>query len=224
MWRYEVFARKTSWYFIGVYITIIKISLYFGCIPWTIILHINVAKIDNFFFMVIVSMHDCYKLDVSYSRLHVKLFSVSLWQIYHCYNKCKELGAIALVHAENGSLIAEVWKRWCFNPFIPRVIRCHGRLRVLGFYGQTHKLSPFVGKPFIFNFAQFVILSNLPILDLALLGAKELKLLLNEILWTSSETTRVIQSSLRTMWAWWWKNLVSNPLTTAVWLKSKPMC
>lgn len=31
-----------------------------------------------------------------------------LGQMFHCYKKCKEIGAIAQVHAENGTLIAEV--------------------------------------------------------------------------------------------------------------------
>jgi len=29
-------------------------------------------------------------------------------EMFHCYSKCKEIGAIAQVHAENGTLIAEV--------------------------------------------------------------------------------------------------------------------
>lgn len=36
------------------------------------------------------------------------MFAFSPVQMYHCYSKCKDIGAIAQVHAENGTLIAEV--------------------------------------------------------------------------------------------------------------------
>ena len=36
-------------------------------------------------------------------------------QLYASFKKCKELGALAMVHAENGHLIAEVR---CFSVFV----------------------------------------------------------------------------------------------------------
>ena len=32
-------------------------------------------------------------------------------EMYHIYSKCKDIGALAMVHAENGDLIHEVLKR-----------------------------------------------------------------------------------------------------------------
>ncbi len=36
------------------------------------------------------------------------VFMLSDTELYHMFKKCKELGAIAQVHAENGNLIEEV--------------------------------------------------------------------------------------------------------------------
>ena len=36
------------------------------------------------------------------------VFMLDDTDLYHVFKKCKEIGAIAMVHAENGGLIAEV--------------------------------------------------------------------------------------------------------------------
>jgi len=47
---------------------------------------------------ILLHKHDVYNHD----------YFPRLGQMFHCYSKCKEIGAIAQVHAENGTLIAEV--------------------------------------------------------------------------------------------------------------------
>lgn len=40
------------------------------------------------------------------------MFMINDEEMYHCLETCKELGAIAMVHAENGTLIKEVCVRY----------------------------------------------------------------------------------------------------------------
>lgn len=42
-------------------------------------------------------------------------------ELYAAFSQCKELGAIAQVHAENGDLIAEVSMRKCENQFVVEI-------------------------------------------------------------------------------------------------------
>jgi len=48
-----------------------------------------------------------YKMFMAYKGA----FMVNDAELYHCFQRCKQLGAMALVHAENGDLVAEGQKR-----------------------------------------------------------------------------------------------------------------
>jgi len=50
----------------------------------------------------------CIKNVTVYRGFIIIIIFLVLGQMFHCYKKCKEIGAIAQVHAENGTLIAEV--------------------------------------------------------------------------------------------------------------------
>lgn len=71
-------------------------------------------------------------------------------ELFQALQHCKDIGAIARVHAENGELVAEVGKVYYLSPFYCILFPCPGNLRLffwLSFKGAKEALDLGISGP-----------------------------------------------------------------------------